>query len=186
MTMLVLALLLLHPQDAAADAEAYKLLAGISGLLADPIKNADELDGRFEKLKKILEGAPEFKSREAVLSWMPRLGRKTGRAAEALPFARERLRGKIDPRQLDGTYADALYTAALALKPEEAVSIARELAKAAPGSVLAQSIPALEKDAAALGRAGASVSALPYDGSKFSWAGATRDKIVLLYFCASW
>ncbi len=181
--MLILALLLLV-QD--PDAEASKLVAPVSGLLSDPMKNAEELDRRFEALRKLLEGNPEFKSREAVLSWMPRLARKTGRAAEALPFVKERLKLKIDPRHLDGIYGDALYTAALALKPDLLVSLARELAKLSPTSALGRMTDALEKDAAALGRPGPAVTAPPYDGAKFTWAGATRDRIVLLYFCASW
>lgn len=180
--MLLLALLLV--QD--ADTEAAKLLAPVQGLMGDPLKNAEELDRRFEALRKLLEGTPAFKSREAVLSWMPRLGRKAGRAAEALPFAKERLKLKIEPRHLEGIYGDAIYTAALALKTDEMISLGREIAKLAPDSALGGLIGQLEKDAAALGRPRPAVTAPPYDGSKFAWGGATKDRIVLLYFCASW
>jgi len=180
-------MLFLFAQDPAA-AEVGKLLAGVEALLADPVKNADELDRRFVAVSKVLEANPEVRSRDAALGWLQRLARKTGRPAEALSISKERLKSKtLDPRNLEGAYYQAVYSAALALKPDEVISLVRTLAQEVPRAHLASLREDVERDARNLGRPGPSVTTPAYDGSKaFSWGAETKDKIVILYFTASW
>src|SRR5262245_56487620 len=123
----------LFVQDPAA-AEVNKLLAGLENLFLDAVKHSDELDRRYVALAKVLEANREGKWRDAALSWMPKLARKTGRPAEALAAAQELLKSPgLDPGRVEGAYLDAIYSAALALKPDEIVSLVGALAKDRPG-----------------------------------------------------
>jgi len=183
--MIVLALLLLAQEPDAK--EIGKLLSGLEPLFADSIKNADELDRRYVGLKKALETNLDAKARDAVLSWMARLARKTGRPAEGIVFTKERLKsGLLDARHVEGAYQDAIYNAALALKTDELVALIRALAKERPDSPLGAMREDVELDAKSLGRS-SPVTAPVYDGSKsFSWSTDTKDKLVFLYFTATW
>lgn len=185
--MLIAGFLLLL-QGSPADGEAAKLLSGVQSLLSDPVKNAEELDRRYLALKKLLDDNPDMKSREAVLSWMPRLARKTGRAAEALAAGQEVLKATKpdDPRKLEGWYWDAFYSAVLAQNAEAARALLKSAASSLPNSGFAKSKDALEADLKILGKSAPSISTPPADGSKFSWSAATKGKIVLVYLTASW
>lgn len=184
---MILAAILLLVQDPAG-AEITRLLAGLETLLADAIKNADELDRRCVALTKLVEANPEARWRGAAMSWLPRLARKTGRAAQALAVVKEQLKSPPpDPRHVEGLYQEAIYTAALALKPDDVISLVRALAKERPDSSLGSMRESVEREARTLGRSAATVAAPLHDGSKpFSWSTETKDKLVVLYFTASW
>jgi hypothetical protein len=182
--MLLIALLL--TQDPAA--EINRLVSGLEALYADSIRNADELDRRYVALSKVLEAKLEDKTRAALLSWMPRLALKTGRPSDGLSLAKLRIKsGGLEPRHLEGAYRDAIYCAALSLKPDEVVTLIRTLAKDYPGSQLGGMREAVEQEVKSLGRPAPSISSPVWDTSKpFPWNAETKDKLVILYFTASW
>ena len=175
-------ILVVLAQAANPDADADKLLVGIHGLMNDPFKNAEEIDRRLTAAKKLVDENAEFKRRDMLSAWVVQMGRKTGRSAEVLGIAKERLKSKSTP--IGGLYYEALQTAVLAMKSEEVVALLRGWAKEEPSFL--QNRERMEKDAARLGRAAPSVSTTPVEGTKFSWSSGTRDKIVVLYFTASW
>ncbi len=177
-------LLLLLAQSRDPEVQISKTLSGIQGLLQDPIKNADELDRRFAAIGKWLAVNPESKSREAAVFFLGQTAWKTGRIAEAFSASKERLKAKAQP--LEGEYQQAMYLAALAVKPNEVLSILDAMAKDYPKSGWAASREALAQELPRLGRPASSVSIPSLDGSPFSWSAATKDKIVYLYFTASW
>jgi len=184
MLSLIVALLVQAPNP---DAEADKLLAGIQTLMNDPIRNAEEIDRRFTAAKKLIDENPTFNRRDMIASWVVQMGWKCGRAADVLGLAKDRIKSKgADPRPLSSLYYEALRTAVLAMKSEEVVAILRAWAKEEPQSQFLQNREKMEKDAALLGRSAPSVSAAPVEGTKFSWSSGTREKIVILYFTASW
>src|SRR6185503_3653834 len=174
-------------QSANPDAEADKLLVGIHGLMNDPFKNADEIDRRLTATKKLYDENPDFKRRDMISAWIVQMGWKTGRSAEVLSVAKDRVKSRgSDPRPVSSMYLEALRTAVLAMKSEETVAILKAWAKEEPQSDFLKNRDRLEKDAAMIGRSAPSVSAAPVEGTKFSWSSGTRDKIVILYFTASW
>ena len=185
--MIAIGLLLVLLQDPSVSTQANKLVSGLRSLQADPIKNADELDRRFLALKKILDAHPEFKSRHAALGWMSDLALKTGRPKDALAVTREILESpSLSPQEVRRWAVRALYVAFLTAKPGEVSSLVRAVAKKYPDSILAKRQDDYVKAAKILGRRGATVSLPTLDGRRFSWRSRTKDKIVLLYFCASW
>ena len=181
--MVILAVLLLaQPQE--PEFQIAKTLSGLQALLLDPIKNADELDRRYAAIGKWLAVNPESKSREAATFYLGQTAWKTGRISEALASSKERLKSKAKP--LEGEYQQAMYLAALAIKPDEVLSILDPMGKDYPKSGWVASREALSQELPRLGRAASSVSIPSHDGSPFSWSSATKDKIVYLYFTASW
>lgn len=181
--MTILAFLLLaQPQE--PEFQIAKTLSGIQGLLQDPIRNAEELDRRFAAISKWLAVNPESKSREAAVFFLGQTAWKTGRIPEAFSSSKERLKAKAKP--LEGEFQQALYLAALAIKPDEALSILDAMAKDYPKSAWVAGREALAQELPRFGRPATSVSIPAHDGSPFSWSSATKDKIVYLYFTASW
>lgn len=174
-------LLVLLAQSAAPDADADKLMAGLPGLMGDPIKNAEEIDRRFTAAKKLYDENPSFNRREYLANWIVRMGPKCARPAESLGAAKDRLKTKAASL----AYFEALHAAVLAMKSEEIVSILRAWAKEEPQAAFLHNREQMEKEAATLGRSAPAVSAAPAEGTKFSWSSGTRDKIVILYFTAS-
>ena len=180
-------LFLVLSQAAGPDADADKLMAGLPGLMNDPVKNAEEIDRRFTAARKLYDENPAFNRREQLANCIVRMGPKCGRPAESLGAAKDRLKSKpADARTLSGMYFEALHAATLAMKPEEVVAILRAWAKDDPQAAFLHNRERMETEASQLGRSAPSVSASPIEGSKFSWSSGTRDKIVILYFTASW
>jgi len=176
------ALLLLLVQPREPELQISKTLSGIQGLLQDPLKNADELDRRYAAIGKWAAENPESKSREAAVFFLGQTAWKTGRIAEALSASKERLRSKAS----EGEYQQAIYLAALSMKPDEVLSILQAMAKDFPKSGWVAGREELAKEVRRLGRPASSISIPPFVDSKFSWSSATKDKIVYLYFTASW
>jgi len=179
-------LFVLLVQSTNADADADKLMAGLPGLIGDPLKNAEELDRRFTAAKKLYDENPSFSRRENLANWIVRMGPKCARPAESLGAAKDRLKTKPSDGKVPSLlYFDALHAAVLAMKSEEIVSILRAWAKEEPQAAFLHHREQMEKEAAMLGRSAPAVSATPAEGTKFSWSSGTRDKTVILYFTAA-
>lgn len=184
MLSLLVALLVQAPNP---DAEADTLVRGIQNLLSDPFKNADEIDRRLTAAKKLLDENPDFKRRDMLSAWAVQMAWKCGRSAELLGVAKDRTKSKgSDPRSTGALYYEALHTAILAMKSEEVIAILRAWAKEEPNATFLHQREKMEKDAAMLGRSAPTVSGTAAEGTKFSWSSGTRDKLVILYFTASW
>ena len=180
-------LLALQPTDAELVAATSKQLSGLNGFLADPFKNADELDKRYVALKTILDGNPEFQGRDSILTWMPNLAIKTGRPSEALDAVKAVLQSKaLTPQQREGWYSSALRYSFLSMRRNEVLSMFKKMVEEYPAGSLSKSKESVEKSAKLLGKRGATVSLPSIDGKRFSWRSKTKDKVVILYFCASW